>query len=131
MSDRPEASELAERFARELQKLRELEGFVGAAFVDSETGILLASEGGSSLNLEVACFGDAAIVRAKRRTIRDLEATDDIEDILITQATEYFLLRPLRMAPALFIYLVVDRRRANLALTRRSLAAIEEGLGPA
>lgn len=37
-----------------LGRLDSIDGFVGAAIVDSESGMLLGQEGGGSVNLEIA-----------------------------------------------------------------------------
>jgi hypothetical protein len=67
-------------------------------------------------------------VRAKMRTMEMLKMNDTIEDILITLAKQYHLIRLLkssRSEQGLFLYLVLDRQKANLALARHSLKRIE------
>jgi CheY-like chemotaxis protein len=111
-----------------LAKLNSIDGFVGAALVDSESGMLLGSEGGGSLNLEVAAAGNTEVVRAKRKTMTNLALKDQIEDILISLGRQYHLIRPLRSRPTLFFYVALDRARANLAMARISLADVEKDL---
>lgn len=111
-----------------LAKLNQLDGFVGAAVVDSESGMLLGSEGGGSINLEVAAAGNTEVVRAKRKTMGNLALKDAIEDILITLGKQYHLIRPLRGRPTLFFYVALDRSRANLAMARIALADVEKDL---
>lgn len=109
-----------------VNRLNTIDGFIGAAIVDSESGMLLSQEGGGSVNLEVAAGGNTEVVRAKRKVMRNLNLKDEIEDILITLGKQYHILRPLRAKPTLFFYLVLDRSRANLALARLSLADVEK-----
>lgn len=110
-----------------LQKLNEIDGFVGACVVDSNSGMMLGSEGGgSAVNLEVAAAGNTEVVRAKRKTMKSLNLNDAIEDILISLSRQYHLIRPMEKKDGFFIYLVVDRNRANLAMARHVLADVEK-----
>ncbi|MBV8517123.1 MAG: hypothetical protein JO197_06920 [Acidobacteria bacterium] len=110
-----------------LQKLSEVDGFIGACVVDSNSGMMLGSEGGgSAVNLEVAAAGNTEVVRAKRKTMNSLNLNDTIEDILISLNRQYHLIRPMEKKDGFFIYLVVDRNRANLAMARHSLSNIEK-----
>ena len=111
-----------------LSKLNSIDGFVGAAIVDGDSGMLLGQEGGGGMNLEVAGASNTEVVRAKRKAMRSLNIKDEIEDILISLGKQYHLIRPLRGKQALFFYLVLDRARANLAMARINLADIEKDL---
>lgn len=111
-----------------LSKLNSIDGFIGAALVDSESGMLLGSEGGGSLNLEVAAAGNTEVIKSKRKTMNNLGLKESIEDVLITLTKQYHLLRPLRTRPTLFFYVALDRTRANLAMARIALADVEQDL---
>jgi hypothetical protein len=112
-----------------LSKILEIDGAVGACVVDSNSGMMLGAEGGGSVvNLEVAAAGNTEVVRAKRKTMRALNISDTIDDILITLGKQYHLIRPLRTNDALFIYLVLDKNKSNLAMARHQLTAIESTL---
>ncbi|MEZ4401356.1 MAG: hypothetical protein R3B06_15130 [Kofleriaceae bacterium] len=109
--------------------LMELDGAIGVCIVDSNSGMMLGSGGGgAAFNLELAAAGNTEVVRAKRKTMKSLALNDAIEDILITLGKQYHLLRPLSSNDALFIYIALDRSRANLALARHQLAAAEKNL---
>src|SRR5690606_12910040 len=92
-----------------LSKLNQIDGFVGAALVDAESGMLLGQEGGGGLNLEIAAAGNTEVVRAKRKTMNNLNLKETIEDILITLGKQYHLMRPLRSRGSLFFYVALDR----------------------
>jgi len=112
-----------------LQKLGEVDGFIGACVVDSNSGMMLGAEGGgTAVNLEVAAAGNTEVVRAKRKTMANLNLKDTIEDILISLNRQYHLIRPMEKKDGFFIYLVVDRNRANLAMARHVLSDVEKGL---
>ncbi|MFJ4654273.1 hypothetical protein ACIP5Y_23645 [Nocardia sp. NPDC088792] len=112
-----------------LKDMMMLDGALGAAVVDYNSGMALGVLGGSrDLNLEVAAAGNTELVRAKLRTIEQLGLEEEIEDVLITLSGQYHLIRPARARKArgLFLYLALDRERGNLALARHRLKAIEE-----
>jgi len=107
----------------------QLDGAVGCCIVDSNSGMMLGADGGGgTINLEVAAAGNTEVVRAKRKTMRSLGIKDNIEDILITLHGQYHLIRPLASNDALFIYLVLDKQKGNLAMSRHQLVSIERDL---
>ena len=115
-----------------LKEAMNIDGAVGACLVDWESGMSLGAVGGGKyLDLDVAAAGNTEVIRAKMRTMESLRLDDTIEDILITLAKQYHLIRLLRNSRSeqgLFLYLVLDRSRANLALARHSLKRIEGDL---
>lgn len=110
-----------------LNKLMELDGAIAAALVDSNSGMILGSAGGG-IDMEIAAAGNTEVVRAKMKTARALKLEDDIEDILITLGRAYHILRPVPKEEGLFIYLVADKNKANLAMARRQVLNVEKDL---
>ena len=111
-----------------LPKLMEIDGCIGCCIVDSNSGMMLGASGGGSMNLEVAAAGNTEVVRSKRKTMKALALNDQIQDMLITLNKQYHLIRPLSTNDALFIYIVLDKTKANLAMARHQLTVIEKDL---
>ena len=114
-----------------LSECMSIDGAIGVSLVDYQSGMALGTEGSQrSFNLEVASAGNTEVVRAKMRTIDSLDLNDDIEDILITLGKQYHLIRLLDKPgrTSLFLYLALERGRANLALARHQLKRIEGAL---
>ncbi|MCU7821594.1 hypothetical protein [Kitasatospora sp. DSM 101779] len=108
-----------------------IEGAIGVALVDYNSGMALGTiGGGAELDLNVAAAGNTDVVRAKVRAIEMLNLKEAIEDILITLSTQYHLIRPLtsRSGKGLFLYLAIDKQRSNLAMARHQLKRIEAEL---
>ncbi|TQM30710.1 hypothetical protein [Nocardia bhagyanarayanae] len=114
-----------------LKDMMVIDGAIGAAVVDYNSGMALGMLGSSkALDLQIAAAGNTEVVRAKLRTMEQLGLKEDIEDILITLSGQYHIIRPMtgRKSKGLFLYIALDRGRANLALARHHLRGIEEEL---
>ena len=115
-----------------LKEAMAIDGALGVALVDWGSGMSLGTQGGGKyLDLEVASAGNTEVVRSKMRTMEALRLDDSIEDILITLNKQYHIIRLLRRtdnSQGLFLYLVLDRTKANLALARHNLKRIDSEL---
>ncbi|MEU1409265.1 hypothetical protein ABZ471_44760 [Streptomyces sp. NPDC005728] len=108
-----------------------VEGVLGAAVVDYTSGMALGTlGGGKDLDLTVAAAGNTDVIRAKVRTMEQLGLKGQIEDILITLDRQYHLIRLVtgRTGNGLFLYLVLDKARSNLAMARHQLKRVEEAI---
>jgi hypothetical protein len=118
-----------------LKEAMVIDGALGAALVDWDSGMPLGTLGGGrGLDLELAAAGNTEVIRANMRALATLDLDDAAEDILITLGRQYHLIRLLSKAEGakgtdhLFLYLVLDRSRANLALARHHLRRIDQNL---
>jgi hypothetical protein len=110
--------------AESISELMKIDGGVACAVVDANSGMVLGKEG-TAVNLDVAAAGNTEVVRAKQKTMKALGLKEKIEDILITLNTQYHIIRPIVDKPGLFIYLVLDKSRANLAMARYRVNEVE------
>jgi len=110
-----------------LERLIELAGARTAALVDSNTGMVLG-HAGSDDDLEITAAANTEVVRAQLKSIGTLGSTDAIDDILITLSTQYDIVRPLAANPSIFLFLVMDKSKSNMALARHTVAEAEKRL---
>ena len=112
----------------DISKLTDITGFIGACLVDSETGLMMASEGGGKLDLEAAGAANTEVVKAKLSAIEMLGLDDHIDDILITLGKQFHLIRPLEETPTIFLYVALDKKSANLGMARVQVKSVEKTL---
>jgi len=110
-----------------LQELLSIDGAKGACIVDYLSGMSLGSAG-AGVDLELAAAGNSEVVKAKMETMKSLGIEGGIHDILITLDDQLHIIRPTSKDEGLFIYLVLDSSKANLALARRKVQKIEDSL---
>jgi hypothetical protein len=110
-----------------LSQIMTIEGALCAAVVDSNSGMSLG-QAGTGVDMELAAAGNTEVIRAKMRTMASLKLNDSIEDILITLGKHYHVIRPSALHDGLFLYIVLDKARANLALARRKVQDVEAAL---
>lgn len=100
-----------------IDELLAIDGASAVAVVDSASGMVLGKEG-TSLDLDLAAAGNTEVVKAKLNTMKSLGLNDTIDDILITLTSQYHIITPLPEKPQVFMYLVLDNAKSNLALAR-------------
>ncbi|MEL6678721.1 MAG: roadblock/LC7 domain-containing protein [Pseudomonadota bacterium] len=115
--------------ALDINALADINGFIGACIVDSETGLMLGSiGGGDAFDLEAAAAGNTEVVRAKLAAMATLNLDDSIEDILITLGKQFHLIRPMEATPTVFLYVALDKKAANLGMARIQVKNVEKTL---
>ena len=106
----------------------EIAGFIGACLVDSDSGLMLASEGGGKIDMEAAAALNTQVVKANLQAMEVLGLDDSIEDILVTLGKQLHMIRPLEKAPSVFLYVALDKKAANLGMARMQVKRIESTL---
>ncbi|KJV07596.1 hypothetical protein [Methylocucumis oryzae] len=115
--------------AATVEALKKLDGFIAAALVDSSSGMMLESIVVGSFPIEIAAAANTEVLQTKLKAMDAIDLGDDhIEDILISLGTQYHLLRPLSSNREIFIYVALDRSRANLAMARLETKKIEASI---
>ena len=110
-----------------LEAIMTIDGAQCAAIVDSASGMMLGNVG-SGVDMEIAAAGNTEVMRAKLKTMKSLGLNDAIEDMLITLGSAYHILRPMAKQEGVFVYAVLDKAKANLALARRKILQVEQDL---
>lgn len=110
----------------DISDLKKISGFIGACLVDSETGLMLASENGTGkFDLEAAGAVNAEVVRAEKAALEALGLDDTVEDILITLGEQIHLIRPLGANPGVFVYVALNKKASNLGMARLVVKKVE------
>ncbi len=104
-----------------VQDILSIDGAVAAALVDVSNGMTLDMVG-SGLDLELAGAGSTEVVKAQQRAMLLLGIGGQIEDMMVTLEQQYHLVC---MVPntSLFLYVVLRKEQANVAMARYKLKA--------
>ena len=118
--------------AHALETLISVRGVLGAAVVDSTSGLVLgrqhAAHGGAA-DLDRSALMLSEVLKAHRRTTLGSSSAQPIQEVLVTQSFALQLLRTLSLQPQIFLFVVLDRAGSNLALVRHAVAQAEKSLG--
>ena len=111
-----------------LESLNRIDGYSGSCLVDFESGKVLEVNGNDRRNLEKVGHGNTAVIRAERDMMEFLGVQGHLEDILITLGDHYHILRPIESKGNLFLNVILDRIKANLALARLEIKSFEKSI---
>ena len=102
-----------------LQELLRLPGARYSCIADAVSGRVLAEHGRGVVD-------PAAVLGWGGTALRDLEGADDLDDLIVTGARAYHLVRRAAAGGGhpLLVYVCLERARSNLALARRALAGV-------
>ena len=107
-----------------------LDGLLACAVVDSTTGLVLAREfrGEPPLNMDLAAAACAQTLRAHRAAARSMGLNDEIDELMTSAGSRQQVMRTVLHHPDLFLVVLLDKSRTNLALARFQLMEVERGL---
>lgn len=95
------------------------QGFIGASIVDLDSGMPLATlTSRPDFDLDVASAYNSEMVKAKLNTMRILNITSGLEDMLLTLGDQLHLIQ--LVGNGAFIYVAAERGSTNLALLRNA-----------
>ncbi|MEP7102090.1 MAG: hypothetical protein ABI781_16395 [Burkholderiales bacterium] len=117
-----------------------LEGLLGCALVDASTGLVLARQthGASrdalrddapvEIDMDLAAASCAQVLRAHRLAARQMGLADQLDEVITSAGPRQQVMRTLSRHPDLFLVVLLDKQRTNLALARFQLMEVERGL---
>lgn len=113
-----------------LKDMMQVQGCLGAAIVDVNTGISVAQIG-SRTHLTTLTEFYANLVRVKEQTISDMNMEDEIEEIILTSESQYHMIYPFRVRfmkvknpEHLFFFANLGKKEASLAQARSQIKHI-------
>lgn len=120
-------ADYAEPVREALDRGRRVDGALATLLAEIQTGAVTAAAVGSrSVDLEAAAAGAAELVRRKDAVEEHMGLREAVEELLVTSARHFYMIRPL--GEGLFLLMILDRRKADFAAAQSSLAAIAETL---
>ncbi len=114
-----------------LAHMLHLDGLLGCAVVDSNTGLVLARETREDhpVDMTLSAVSSSAILRSHQQASRNMGMTDPTQEIITSTVSRHHVLRTLAAHADVFLLAVLDRQRANLSTVRSKLEEVELNLG--
>jgi predicted regulator of Ras-like GTPase activity (Roadblock/LC7/MglB family) len=128
---RPTRSALDPEHARNsLADLLGLEGLLFCAVVDATNGSVVARElrEGDDADVDRAAASCAKLLQAHKLSARSLGMNDHVEEVTVGSGSRHQLIRVLSRHPERFIFVLLNKQRANLSLARFKLAELDRAL---
>ncbi len=113
-----------------LSGMLRLDGLLGCALVDANSGLVLAREVRETepVDIELASAACAQLLRSQRKASAQMGLPDPIDELITSAGARHLVLRTLPRHPELFLMALLDKQRTNLALARFQLMEVERGL---
>ena len=112
---------------KQLSEMLTLDGMLGCAVVDSSNGLILAREvrDEEGLDLDLAAAASTQALKAHKAAAFSMGLADPIEEVMTSAGSRHQIMRQLSRYPDLFLFVLLDRHRTNLALARYKLMEVE------
>lgn len=129
------ATDVSRRDPDEISVLRSMRevmmpsGVVGAALVNVGSGALMATEGGGTLDMELAAASATDLMRAHQRAMRyyvptaPLAHPTAIDEVTVAASGRIMVMRTVAAHPHMFMLVILDRARARPEEVRTHLDA--------
>ena len=120
----------AKAASESLTSMLGVDGLLGCAVVDADTGLVLARQvpDNHPFHLDLAAASGAQVLRAHRQAAHDMGIPEDIEEIMTTGGGRHHVMRTSSSHKGLFLFALLDKQHANLALARYKLMEAEKRL---
>jgi predicted regulator of Ras-like GTPase activity (Roadblock/LC7/MglB family) len=118
------------RAKQALAEMLTLDGLLGCAVVDGTTGLVLARElrEDQPVDMDLAAAACAQVLRAHKLAARSMGLSEQTEEVMTSAGARQQVLRTVSRYPELFLVVLLDKQRTNLALARFKLMEVERGL---
>jgi predicted regulator of Ras-like GTPase activity (Roadblock/LC7/MglB family) len=113
-----------------LNDIAKLPGFIGVALMDLKSCMILSIMGNNQ-NLDIDAAMHADFLKNRLKIIQINNKHDIIEDMIINQGKSFHIVRHIsgiNGTESAMLYVVMDRSRGNLALTRMKMTQMEPEL---
>jgi len=120
----------ARRAAQSLAVMGSVEGLLGCAVVEAASGMIVARHvrHDPPVDMELAAAASAQALRTHRLAARNMGLAEPVDEIITSAATRVQVMRSVTGHPDLFVFALLDRQRANLAMARYRLMQAETGM---
>lgn len=105
-----------------------ISGYIGISVAEMASGESLISDSAlSGFDPALACGYNVEIINAKRKAMKSLGLNEQLTDIHFNLETQIHIIN-ISPSGEYFVYLAVDSKKANLALTRTLLNKYKQDL---
>lgn len=115
------------RAVKQLAEMLTLDGMLGCAVVDATNGLILARETRDDVafDLDLAAAASTQALKAHKAAARNMGLADTVEEVMTSAGSRHQIIRQLSRYEDLFLFVLLDRHRTNLALARYKLMEVE------